>query len=97
MPDSRAIDLSRRYPDATWVSAKTKEHLDDVVATIGDRLRSNDRVVTLFIPHERGDVLAAAHREGEVLETTMHDEYFELRVVVDAAGAARFVQWRNQP
>ena len=96
VPESRAIALSRRYPDSTWLSAKTHEHLDSVVATIADRLRSNDRVVTLYVPHERGDVVAAAHREGEVLETTLTDEYVVMRVVVDAAGAARFVQWRNQ-
>ena len=97
MPDSRAEALARRYPDSTWMSAKTGEHLEDVVATIADRLRSNDRVITIYVPHERGDVVAAAHREGEVLESTVHDEYVEIRVVVDAAGAARFVEWRNHP
>ncbi len=96
VPESRAIALSRRYPDATWVSAKTHEHLDSVIATIADHLRSNDRVVTLYVPHERGDVLAAVHREGEVVETTMKDDHVVLRVVVDAAGAARFVEWRNE-
>ncbi len=94
--ESRARDLAHRYPDATWVSAKTHEHLETVVATIADRLRSADRVITLYVPHERGDVVAAAHREGEVLETTMTDEYLEIRVVVDPEGAARFIQWRNQ-
>ena len=97
MPDSRAEALARRYPDSTWMSAKTGEHLEDVVATIADRLRSNDRLITIYVPHERGDVVAAAHREGEVLESTVHDEYVEIRVVVDAAGAARFVEWRNHP
>jgi GTP-binding protein HflX len=97
VPDSRAVALAHRYPDATWVSAKSHEHLDEVVATIADRLRTNDRVITLYVPHERGDVIAAAHREGEVLESRVHDTYVELRVVVDAAGAARFLQWRNQP
>ena len=35
-----------------------------------DRLRASDRVVSLRVPWARGDVLAAAHREGEVLETS---------------------------
>ena len=95
VPDSRAIALARRYPDATWMSAHTHEHLEDVVVTIADRLRTNDRVITIYVPHERGDVIAAAHREGEVLETTLTDTHVVLRVVVDPAGAARFVQWRN--
>jgi len=93
---SRAVALSRRYPNATWVSAQTGEHLDSMIATMADRLRINDRAITLYIPHDRGDVVAAAHREGEVIDTELTDEMIVLRVVVDAAGAARFVQWRNQ-
>jgi GTP-binding protein HflX len=97
VPDARSRSLAQRYPDATWVSAKTHEHLDVVVATIADRLRSGDRVITLYVPHDRGDVVAAAHREGEVLESTLTEAYVEIRLVVDPEGAARFVQWRNAP
>jgi len=31
-----------------------------VIATIGDRLRTNDRILTLQLPFDRGDLLAAA-------------------------------------
>ena len=68
--------------------------LDEVIAKIGDRLRSNDRVVTLHLPLDRGDLLAAAHREGEVIDTVMTDDWVELRVVLDQVGVARFAQWR---
>ena len=34
---------------------------------MGDRLRVGDRVVELVIPWARGDVLAAVHREGEIV------------------------------
>ena len=48
------------------------------------------------LPLERGDLLAAAHREGEVLETTMTDDAAVIRVVLDPVGVARFEQWRDR-
>ena len=64
------------------------------MATLGDRLRTGDRVITLRLPLDRGDLVAAAHREGEVLASSVDDEFVTLRVVLDEVGAARFDQWR---
>jgi GTP-binding protein HflX len=86
--------LAKLHPGSVFVSALTHDNLDDVIATIGDRLRTNDRVVTLSLPLDRGDLLAAAHREGEVLETSITDEGVVLRVVLDPVGVARFHEWR---
>ena len=94
VPGSRAKDLAKLYPGSVWVSAKTGENLDSVIATIGDRLRSHDRVLTLQLPLDRGDLLAAAHREGDVLDTSVSDEGVLIHVVLDAVGAARFSEWR---
>jgi GTP-binding protein HflX len=94
VPGSRAKDLAKLYDGSVWVSAKTGENLDVVIATIGDRLRSHDRVLTLQLPLDRGDLLAAAHREGDVLDTTVSDEGVLIHVVLDAVGAARFSEWR---
>ena len=94
VPGSRAKDLAKLYDGSVWVSAKTGENLDEVIATIGDRLRSRDRVLTLQLPLDRGDLLAAAHREGDVLDTTVSDEGVFIHVVLDAVGAARFSEWR---
>ena len=94
MPGSRARDLSKLYAGSVWVSALTGENLDEVISTIGDRLRTNDRVVTLRLPLDRGDLVAAAHREGEVVETSIADDGVVLRVVLDPVGVARFAEWR---
>ena len=37
---------------------------------LADRLRAVAEVVELLVPYDRGDVLAALHREGEVVSTT---------------------------
>ncbi|MGC1419563.1 MAG: GTPase HflX [Acidimicrobiales bacterium] len=94
VPGSRARELCKLYEGSACVSALTHDNLDQVVATIGDRLRTNDRAVTLHLPLDRGDLLAAAHREGEVLDTSITEESVVLRVVLDPVGLARFSQWR---
>lgn len=92
---SRSRELSAQHPGSVWVSALTHENLDAVISAIGDALRTNDRIVTLRVPMERGDVVAAAHREGEVIETTVTEDAVVLRVLLDQVGAARFAEWRE--
>ena len=64
---------------------------------MADRLRVADRVVELVIPWARGDVLAAVHREGEVVEQSAGDEAARVHVVLDEAGRARFSQYVAAP
>lgn len=94
VPGSRARELSKLYEGSVCVSALTRDNLDQVLMKIGERLRSNDRAVTLHLPLDRGDLLAAAHREGEVIDTTITDDSVVLRVVLDPVGQARFKEWR---
>jgi GTP-binding protein HflX len=85
--------LAERYPGSVMISALTGEGVEDLLAAIGDRLRATLRVVELVIPYDRGDVLAAVHREGEVLLEAHEEEASRVQVRVDAAGAARFAAW----
>jgi hypothetical protein len=38
-------------------------------------------------------VIAAAHREGEVLESAEDGEFAALRVVLDTTARGRFAEW----
>jgi GTPase len=91
---SRSRDLAKRHEGSVWVSALTGENIDHVIGAMGERLRSGDRVITLRLPLDRGDLLAAAHREGEVVETEITDDAVVVRVVLDPVGVARFTEWR---
>lgn len=91
---SESRDLAQENPGSVAISALTGEGIEGLIATIGDRLRVDDRVVTLALPVERGDLIAAAHREGDVLDQESRDDVVVLRVVLDAVGAARFDEWR---
>jgi GTP-binding protein HflX len=60
---------------------------------IGDRLRVGDRVVELVVPWARGDVLAAVHREGEIVGEVAGELSARIQVVLDEAGASRFAEF----
>ncbi len=60
----------KRYPGSVAFSARTGDGLDDLLETLSTQLRAMQPVVELSIPYERGDALAAVHREGEVLVET---------------------------
>jgi GTP-binding protein HflX len=87
---SEAKRLAERHAGSVTISALTGEGIDGLLETLGDRLRAMLRVVELIVPYERGDVLAAIHREGEVLVETHDEMATTVRVRVDQVGAARF-------
>jgi GTPase len=85
--------LAHAHESAVLLSARTGEGLDELLRVLGDRLRGSDRVVELVVPWSRGDVLAAVHREGEVVGQRDGDEAATLHVVLDDVGRARFAEF----
>ncbi|MGZ4681692.1 MAG: GTPase HflX [Acidimicrobiales bacterium] len=85
----RAAALAARHAGSVAVSAHTGEGVDHLLHAIGDRLRALTNVVELFVPFDRGDILASAHREGEVLVEESDAEGMRLRVRLDDAAATR--------
>ncbi|HVC15407.1 MAG TPA: GTPase HflX [Acidimicrobiales bacterium] len=88
-----AARLAAKTDGAVWISAATGEGTDALLRALGDRLRMSDRLVELAIPWARGDVLAAVHREGEVVEQEDLDDGARVHVVLDDAGRARFSEF----
>jgi len=72
------------------VSARTGEGIEKLVETIGSRLRALAAVIELVVPYERGDVLAALHRDGEVLVEVHAATGTRVRARLDAADVGRF-------
>ncbi|HAM02929.1 MAG TPA: GTPase HflX [Acidimicrobiaceae bacterium] len=85
--------LAQRTDGAVIISARTGEGIDQLLLSMAARLRSADRVMRLRVPFDRGDVLAALHREGEVVEETHGEGATVVAVVLDAAGRARFSEF----
>ena len=76
------------------VSARTGAGVGELLVAVGDRLRALADVVELVVPFARGDVVAALHREGEVLDEQHEEGGTRLRARLDGAGAARFRDFR---
>ena len=81
------------HPDAVAISAATGEGIDAFLRTLGDRLRALTHVVELLVPYDRGDVLAAIHREGEVVSTTDEPEHLVVRARLSEASAGRLAEF----
>jgi len=90
-PD-RVHELARG--GAISVSARTGEGVDDLVAVIGDRLRAMSSSVEFVVPYDRGDVLAALHRDGEVLVEVHADAGTRVRARLEQADVERFREFR---
>ncbi|HEY4378507.1 MAG TPA: hypothetical protein VGM93_15175, partial [Acidimicrobiales bacterium] len=82
---------------AVLISARTGEGVDELLRVLGDRLRGSDRVVQLVVPWARGDILAAIHREGEVVSQSDGEESATMQVVLDDVGRARFAAFVAGP
>ena len=85
--------LLAAHPGSVMVSARTGEGIDELLTAVGDRLRVGDRVVELDIPWARGDVLAAVHREGEIVGEVAGEQSTRIHVVLDAVGKSRFAEF----
>ena len=66
--------LANLWPQAVLISAQTGEGLLELQSAIGEALSVDLVTLSLNVPYDRGDVVAAAHRIGEVIEEK-HDAH----------------------
>ena len=87
-PDA-AKQLVVDHEGSVAISAATGEGIDELLQALGDRLRALGTVIELLIPYDRGDILAAVHREGEVVATVNEDDGLRVRARLAGASAGR--------
>jgi GTP-binding protein HflX len=90
----QAKRLIDRHPGSVLVSAAEGDGLEELLVAVGDRLRALTRVVELVVPYDRGDVVAAIHRVGEVMSEEHEADATRLRARLDPADASRFGEFR---
>lgn len=92
--DSRARNrIENLYPDAAMISATTGEGIEELACMIADRLQDNTVTLTLSIPYERSDLVAAAYQQGEVIEERHDHQGNNLEVRVPLKLKDRFSEW----
>jgi len=84
-----AAGLLADVPGSVAVSALQKKGIDILLRTLADRMRAISKVTELFVPYDRGDVIAAVHREGEVVSTEDAGEGLRIRARLSEASAGR--------
>ena len=88
-----AADLQMRHQGSVAISAQTGEGIGRFLQALADRLRAITAVVELLVPYERGDVLAAIHREGEVVSTFHDTDGVRVRARLADASAGRLAEF----
>ena len=85
-----AARLAASYEGAVAFSALSGRGVPELLRHIADRLRASHRVVELSVPVARGDVVAALHRQGEVIDESYEGETVVVHARLDEEGARRF-------
>jgi GTPase len=88
-----AENLCAQHEGSVVMSAANGDGVDLLLRTLSDRLRALAVVTELLIPYERGDALAAVHREGEVVSTSHEDSGVRVRARLDDASAGRLAEY----
>jgi GTP-binding protein HflX len=97
-------DLDRReagrlmaaHPGAVACSALTGRGVPELLRNVADRLRATDHTIELSVPVSRGDVVAAIHREGEVVGERYEAEQVLVTARLDERGARRYAEFVQQ-
>ncbi len=89
MAPVEAARLAAREPDSVVVSAVTGDGVPELLAEVANRLRAVTSLYSLLVPFDRGDILAMAHREGEVLSETADEDGWSLEARLDEGSAGR--------
>ena len=91
-PDE-ATRLAKTHHGAVALSAQSGEGITEFLNAVGDRLRALTEVVELFVPFDRGDVLASVHREGEVVSESAGHHGMRVRARLEPASRHRLRAW----
>jgi GTPase len=86
--------LQNLWPDAVLISARDGLGLESLLEAITHALSKGLVTLTLSIPYDRGDLVAAAHRLGDVMEERHGPDGTILDVRLPEKAATRFADFR---
>lgn len=87
------LQLRGLQADALFVSAKTGEGIDLLMARIDSLLPHPSLPMSLVVPYERGDVVAALHATATIQRIAYTEAGTELAVLVEPAAAAAYEEF----
>ncbi len=84
---------AQQYGDAIAVSAVTGEGIDELIAAISDSLQAATKLYDLFVPWDKGEVLALLHREAHLLSEESQDNGMKVQARLEEHTAKRLASF----
>lgn len=72
--DNQRLLLRGMEPTGIFVSARTGEGIDELLARIAELLPAPEVELTLLVPYDRGEIISRLHVQGRVLSTDYREE-----------------------
>ena len=85
--------LRNLHPEAAFISARTGKGIDELLGMVAERLAEGSVVLRLQIPYSRSDMIASAHRLGEVLAEKHEDTGAVMEVRMKTANVDSFAEF----
>lgn len=82
--------MKRRYADAYFVSSLNGEGIDLLLDAIDLAAASNDEMMSLLIPYDKGDIASIAHKRGTVLSQEYTEDGIRANVRIPKRLAGTF-------
>ena len=92
--DDDRLVLRGLEPNAVFVSARTGEGIEALLATIAEMLPDPSIEVELLIPYERGDLVSSLHERARVLSTEHTEHGTRVSALVNPEFAAQLAPFR---
>ena len=94
---SKGVDqkLFKRDENCVSVSASTGEGIEELLNKLAVLLRKSERIITLKVPFDRGDIRAMAHREGFVMKEDLEESNWIIEVRADKSSIGRLEQFQT--
>ena len=87
--------LRRHFPDALFISTRTGEGLEELLARMADQLAGRSERLDLLLPADRSDLLSLLHRQGQVLATEYEPAGIRVHAVVPLKLLTQFEPFRQ--
>ena len=88
--------LKRHFPDAMFISTRTGQGLDELLARMADVLAGGSERLELVLPADRSDLLSSLHRHGQVFTTDYADDGIHVRAMLPLKFVAQFEPFRRE-
>jgi len=92
--DEQRMVLRGLEPRGVFVSARTGEGIDELLARIAEELPAPEVEMTLLVPYDRGEVISRLHVQGRVLATDYEDAGTRVTALVHPSRVAELEEFR---